>query len=107
MDTAFQSEAEAFDAQSKASALRRAQEERERAQREREEHLATIARESEDRKTELELLMEALKEPVRQQIRLHAYLHALNDDWGLSNNVQAKVDEIALRLARYVTEGKV
>lgn len=107
MDTMMQSEAEAFDAQSKAQALRRAQEERERVQREREEHLATVARESEDRKTELELLMDALKEPERRQVRMHAYLHALNDDWGLSNNVQAKVDEVALRLARYMIEGKV
>jgi hypothetical protein len=106
MDTITR-EAEAFDAESRAKALKRAQDERDRIMAEREEHAATVARENGDRRAELDLVLEALKEPERRQVRLHAYLHVLNSDWGTPTNLQEHVDGQTLRLARYMVEGKV
>lgn len=100
-------ETEAYEAEQRYIALKKQQDIRTQFEAEKAAHEATVAREAEERRTELELMMEVLKEPERRAIRIAAYTHVLNSDRHTPNNVQEYVDSVALRLARYAIEGKV
>lgn len=85
----------------------RQQAERDQAQRERDAHAAEVATQAETGKTELIKAMKALSEPEQRQVRLVAYTQILSGGWGTPNNLQQGVDEMCLRLARYVTTGNI
>lgn len=101
-------EAEAQEKKAVDKVKKRHQEERQRMQDERRQHEDTLAKEAAAALTELDKAMADLKPAERQQVRLHAYLTVLQDrEWGSPNNTQEAVDQLTLRLVRYMTTGKV
>lgn len=68
-------------------------------------HRAAIQREIDDTKAELELMMGELTKGEQRQVRMHAYLHALNGD-SHGGMIQTEADRTCLRLARYMTTGE-
>jgi hypothetical protein len=103
--TAEEQEKQAKDSEAKAK--KRLDDERKRLADERQEHVATLAAEAEKSKSELDEVLEKLTAPERKHVRLQAYLHILKSDWDMPNQLQTHVDNVALRLARYMADGKV
>lgn len=69
-------------------------------------HQETVAKENEEKKAELELLLEGLSEGQRRTVRMEAYLHVLRQGYDASQ-LQSNVDDTTRRLARYMLSGDV
>lgn len=69
-------------------------------------HRSTVAKETEEKKAELDLFMEGLTEGQRRTVRMEAYLHVLRQGYDHSQ-LQSSVDATTLRLARYMIDGHV
>lgn len=93
-------------AKAEAEAKKRLDDARAASEAERQAHLKTMATEAEKSKSELDTVLEELKEPERRTIRLEAYRQVLSGEYD-AGHLQARVDDMALRLARYVLSGKV
>lgn len=86
----------------------RIQAQRDALQQEREAHYATIAAQTEQAKTELEMVMAELSKGEARTVRLHAYLHVLaHGDMADPSSLQSQVDTACLRFARYMITGYV
>ena len=83
------------------------QADRDQAAKDRAEHEAEVAQRAEEGKSELQKMLGRLDESEQRQVRLAAYTHILNGGWGTPNNLQEGVDQMCLRLARYVVEGRI
>lgn len=70
------------------------------------QHRATVAKETEEKKAELDMFLEGLTEGQRRTVRMEAYLHVLRQGYDHSQ-LQSSVDATTLRLARYMIEGHV
>lgn len=92
--------------ESEAKARQRVDKARQEHQTERDLHLATVKVEAEKSKSELDTLLSLLPEPEQRSIRLMAYELVLKGEWD-AGHLQSRVDDMALRLARYAIEGKV
>jgi len=100
-------EREERDRLQKAEIMRKQDEARAAAEAERREHLSALELEAVQRQDELGALLGLLDDAEQRQVRMHAYMHVLNSDWGSPSDLQAHVDNITLRLARFMVEGKV
>jgi hypothetical protein len=97
---------EVLEAQSKANAEERVKAARDAMLAEQAEHRATMAKEAEKSKSELDLYLGELTKPEQKQVRLHAFLQFMNGDMSDVSNKQVAVDLLALRLARYMVTGE-
>lgn len=93
-------------AKAEAEAKKRLDDARAAAEAERQEHLSTMATEAEKSRSELDKVLDEMKEPEKRTIRLEAYKLVLSGEYD-PGSLQSRVDDTALRLARYVMAGKV
>ncbi len=93
-------------AKSEAAAKKRLDDAKQALADEREAHRQTMEVEAEKSKSELDTLLEALPAAERRGLRLKAYQTILSGEYD-AGHLQARVDDMALRLVRYATEGKV
>lgn len=100
-------DADARAAKQEAAAKGRVEAIRREQESEREAHRRTVEQEAEKSRAGLDECMKELTKPEQRQVRLQAYLHVLRGDWDQPTHLQTAVDAIALRLARYMVEGKV
>ena len=70
-------------------------------------HQATVTAENQKAKSDLDKLLDELPEPEQREVRMRAYLLVLGGGVDTPSELQAGVDNIALRLVRYMTTGKV
>jgi hypothetical protein len=73
---------------------------------EQEAHRATMAKDAERSKSDLEVYMSELTKGEQRLVRMHAYLTFMTADWAEASSRQVGVDLIALRLARYMVTGE-
>jgi hypothetical protein len=90
----------------KAAVLERARIERERAQQEREAHEAEVEAAAEARMSQLDAAMESLTKGEQRMVRLHAATIVFQQGYQ-PGNVQERVDDLCLRLAKYTAAGIV
>lgn len=93
-------------AKQEAAAKKRLDDARAHAAEEKAAHERTMATEAEKSKSVLDTLLDKLDEPERRALRLKAYELVLAGEYD-PQHLQSRVDDMALRLVRYATEGKV
>jgi hypothetical protein len=69
-------------------------------------HRETVAKETAEKKTELELMLGELTKGEQRTVRLEAYLYVLKQGYDHAQ-LQSSVDSTTLRLARYMVSGDI
>lgn len=87
-------------------AEKRQKEREEQAELERQQHQAEIAERDALARSELDVMLDPLKEPERRLVRMHAYIIASARQHSSPHDRQQRIDDECLKLARYVTTGK-
>jgi hypothetical protein len=93
-------------AQQEAAAKKRLDDAKQAMADEREAHRLTTEADALKSKSELDVLLDTLPEPERRAIRLQAYTLVRSGDYD-AGTLQSRVDDMALKMARYAIEGLV